>query len=50
MYLTEEGRGKVAELPQLRERFRERINGVLSDKEVDELRRMLRLLAQSMKD
>src|ERR687893_926031 len=50
MYLTEEGRGKVAELPQLRERFRERINGVLSDEEVDELRRMLRLLAQSMKD
>jgi MarR family transcriptional regulator, organic hydroperoxide resistance regulator len=50
MYLTEEGRGKVAELPQLRERFRERINGVLSDEEVDELRRMLRLLARSMKD
>ena len=50
MYLTEEGRRKVGELPRLRERFRERINGVLSDEEVDELRRMLRLLAQSMKD
>jgi DNA-binding MarR family transcriptional regulator len=50
IYLTEEGRRKVAELPQLRERFRERINSVLSDEEVDELRRMLRLLAQSMKE
>ena len=50
LYLTEEGRGKVAALPQLRERFRERINSVLSDEEVDELRRMLRLLAQSMKE
>jgi DNA-binding MarR family transcriptional regulator len=50
IYLTEEGRAKVAELPQLRERFRERVSSVLSDEEVDELRRMLRLLAQSMKD
>ena len=49
MYLTEEGRGKVG-ATAVRERFRERINGVLSDEEVDELRRMLRLLAQSMKD
>ena len=50
MYLTEEGRRKVGELPRLRERFRQRINSVLSDEEVDELRRMLGLLAESMKD
>ena len=50
MYLTEEGRRKEGELPRLRERFRQRINSVLSDEEVDELRRMLGLLAESMKD
>jgi MarR family transcriptional regulator, organic hydroperoxide resistance regulator len=50
MYLTEEGRRKVAELPRLSERFRQRINGVLTDEEVGELRRMLGLLAESMKD
>lgn len=50
MYLTRKGRTKMGQLPRLRERFRERINGVLSHEELEELRRMLGLLAESMKD
>lgn len=50
MYLTDEGRKKVGEMPRLREEFQKRIGGVLSDEEVAELRRMLGLLAGAMKD
>ncbi|MDP8952123.1 MAG: MarR family transcriptional regulator [Actinomycetota bacterium] len=50
MYLTGEGREKLRHLPGLGEELRRRINGVLSDEETKELRRMLTLLAGAMKD
>lgn len=50
MYLTDEGREKLREMPRLKEEFRRRIGGVLSDDEVGELRRMLGLLAGAMKN
>ncbi len=50
MYLTDEGREKLREMPRLKEEFRRRIGGVLSDDEVGELRRMLRLLSGAMKN
>ena len=50
MYLTGAGRRELRELPRLKRLFRRRISGVLSEEEVGELRRMLDLLAEAMKD
>jgi MarR family transcriptional regulator, organic hydroperoxide resistance regulator len=50
MYLTEEGREKLPHLPSLDEELGRRIRGALSDEELEELRRMLTLLARAMKD
>jgi DNA-binding MarR family transcriptional regulator len=50
MYLTDEGRDKLREMPRLKEEFRRRIGDVLSDEEVTELRRMLRRLSEAMKN
>ncbi len=50
MYLTEEGRETLSQLPGLDEELEHRIRGVMSDEELEELRRMLTLLAKAMKD
>jgi DNA-binding MarR family transcriptional regulator len=50
MYLTDEGRRTVRELSSLEESFRGRINAVLSEEEVGELRRMLGLLSDAFQD
>jgi DNA-binding MarR family transcriptional regulator len=50
MYLTEEGREKLRYLPGLDEELGRRVRGALSDEELEELRRMLTLLARAMKD
>ena len=49
MYLTDEGRTKLREMPRLKEEFRRRIGGALSEEEVAELRRMLGVLAEAMR-
>ena len=50
MYLTEKGRETLRHLPGLSEELERRIRGVISDDELEELRRMLILLAGAMKD
>ncbi len=50
VYLTEKGREKLQHLPALGEKFGRRVQGVLSDEELKELRRMLVVLAWAMKD
>ncbi len=50
MYLTEEGRATLRHLPRLGEELERRIQGVLSDEELKELRRLLTVLAGVMKD
>jgi DNA-binding MarR family transcriptional regulator len=50
MYLTEKGRDLVEGLSDRRERFDRRIGAVLSPEELKELRRMLGVLAEAMKD
>ncbi len=50
MYLTEEGREKLQYLPGLDEELGRRVRGALNDEELEELRRMLTLLARAMKD
>lgn len=49
MHLTDKGRDKLAEMPRLKNEFRRRIGGALSDGEVAELRRMLGVLAEAMR-
>lgn len=50
MYLTEEGRALLRHLPGLGEELERRIRGVMSDEELNELRRLLILLAGAMED
>jgi MarR family transcriptional regulator, organic hydroperoxide resistance regulator len=50
VYLTEKGREKLQHLPALGEKLGRRVQGVLSDEELKELRRMLVVLAWAMKD
>jgi DNA-binding MarR family transcriptional regulator len=50
MYLTEKGRGLIGGLSEHRVRFERRIHDVLSPEELEELRRMLGVLAEVMKD
>lgn len=50
MYLTEAGREKLRDLPALRKEFHRRISDYLSDEDVSELRRMLGLVAEAMKN
>ena len=50
MYLTGDGRKVLERLPGINEALRRRVGGVLDDEEVEELRRMLGLLAEAMKD
>jgi DNA-binding MarR family transcriptional regulator len=49
MYLTEEGRLRLQGLPDLTRRVKGCIREVLSEEEHEELRRMLGLLAEGMK-
>ncbi len=50
MFLTESGRGLVEDLSEHRVRFDRRIAAMLSPKELTELRRMLGVLTENMKD
>ena len=50
MYLTEEGRRRLRRLPALNRRMEERIRSVFSEEEHEELKRMLGLLAEAMKE
>jgi DNA-binding MarR family transcriptional regulator len=50
MYLTEKGRGLVEALSDHRERFDQRIGTLLSPEELEELRRMLGMLAEAAED
>ena len=50
MYITEKGRGLIEDLSDRRERFDLRIGAVLSPEELEELRRMLGVLAESAED
>ena len=50
MYLTEKGRGMLRHLPRLGEELGRRIREMLSDEELKELRRMLVVLAEAMKN
>src|SRR5215218_1005068 len=50
MYLTDEGRRRLRRLPALNRRMEERIQGVFSEEEQEELERMLGLLAGAMKE
>lgn len=50
MYLTEKGRGLIEGLSDRRERFDRRIGALLSPKELEELRRMLGMLAEAAED
>jgi MarR family transcriptional regulator, organic hydroperoxide resistance regulator len=50
MYLTSEGRRWLRELPDLNRRIEERIRSVFGEEEIEELRRMLGLLAEAMKE
>ena len=49
MYLTEEGSKVLDRLPEINKQLRRRVHSVLSEEEFEELRRMLRLLAEAMK-
>jgi DNA-binding MarR family transcriptional regulator len=50
MYLTDEGRRRLRRLPALNRRMEERIRSVFSEEEYEELKRMLGLLAEAMKE
>ena len=50
MYLTEEGRRWLRKLPGFNRRIEKRIRSVFSEEEHEELRRMLGLLAEAMKE
>ena len=50
MYLTEEGRLRLRGLPELNSQVEARIREVLSAEELEELQRMLGLLAEGMKE
>ncbi len=50
MYLTDEGRRWLRRLPALNRRMEERIQSVFSEEEHEELKRMLGLLAEAMKE
>jgi DNA-binding MarR family transcriptional regulator len=50
MYLTEKGRGLIEDLSDRRERFDRRVGAVLDPKELEELRRVLSVLAEATKD
>ena len=50
MYLTEDGREVLLKLPAINDKLRRRIHGVLGEEEFEELRRMLGLLAEAMKE
>jgi DNA-binding MarR family transcriptional regulator len=50
MYLTDEGRRRLRRLPALNRRMEERIQSVFSEEEHEELKRMLGLLAEAMKE
>ena len=50
LYLTEKGQGLIEDLSDRRERFDRRIGAVLSPEELEELRRMLGVLAEATED
>ena len=50
MYLTDEGRRRLRRLPALNRRMEERIRSVFSEEEHEDLKRMLGLLAEAMKE
>lgn len=50
LYLTEKGRRRVGELPRLEEEMRRRVRRVLSEREVEEMRRGLVALAGAMEE
>ena len=50
MYLTDEGRRRLRRLPALNRRMEERIRSVFSEEEHEQLKRMLGLLAEAMKE
>lgn len=50
LYLTDEGKRRLRELPRLEGEFRRRMREVLSEEEVLEMRRMLVLLAGAMEE
>jgi MarR family transcriptional regulator, organic hydroperoxide resistance regulator len=50
MFLTEKGRGLLEALSDRRERFDRRIAAMLDPEELKELRRMLTVLTENMKD
>ena len=49
MYLTERGRALIEDLYERRVSFEDRVQAVLSPEELEELRRMLGMLAEAMK-
>ncbi|WP_273841653.1 MarR family winged helix-turn-helix transcriptional regulator [Rubrobacter calidifluminis] len=49
MYLTSEGRRLLEVVPALEEGLGRRVSGAMSEREVEELRRLLGLLAEAMK-
>jgi DNA-binding MarR family transcriptional regulator len=50
MYLTGEGHEVLRRLPEINDELRRRVHSVLSEQEFEELRRMLGLLAEAMKE
>jgi MarR family transcriptional regulator, organic hydroperoxide resistance regulator len=50
MYLTEDGREVLLKLPEVNDELRRRVHSVLDEEEFEELRRMLGLLAEAMKE
>jgi DNA-binding MarR family transcriptional regulator len=50
MYLTEDGHEVLRKLPEMNDELRRRVHSVLSEEEFEELRRMLGLLAEAMKE
>jgi DNA-binding MarR family transcriptional regulator len=50
MYLSDEGRGLIEDLSEHRVRFDRQIAAMLNPEELKELRRMLGVLAENMKD
>ena len=50
MYLTEDGREVLRKLPEINDELRRRVHSVLSEEEFEDLRRMLGLLAEAMKE
>jgi DNA-binding MarR family transcriptional regulator len=50
LYLTDEGRKRLLELPRLEAEFRRRMRRALSEEEVREMRRMLESLAGTMEE